>query len=105
MRRDLRRVVIERLAEHEEARVFGANARGELLPEGIRHPRDGVDAEGVGALVDPLFVGTRKIIEHGGIGRIEIRQLRQVAVEDRALLAIHRAGGVVEALQRVVRGI
>ena len=102
---DLRRVVIEGLAEHEEARMLGADALGECLPERGRHPRDGVDAEGVRALVDPLQVGAAEVVQHCWIGRIEIPELGQVAIEDGALVRIHRARGVPERVQRVVPGV
>jgi hypothetical protein len=105
MRRDLRRVVVEGFAEHEEAGMLRADASGECIPERRRHPADGVDAEGVRPLVDPVAVGIDHVVEHRGVPRIEIRELRQVAVEDRSLRGVDRAGGVVEAMQRVVRGI
>ncbi len=102
---DVLRVVVEGFPEHEESRAPGADALAEGLPERRRHPADGVDAEGIGALVDPLRVGTDEVVQHRRVRGVEIAELGEVAVIDRAMLRVHRPGGVVERMQRVVRGI
>ncbi len=90
---DAGRVVVEVLAEHEEAGALGAYAVGEALPEVVRHPGDGVHPECGRALIDPLFVGTDEIVEHRRIVLVEIGQLGQPAA------------GVVESVQRVAGGV
>ncbi|KAG0758046.1 hypothetical protein G6F22_019759 [Rhizopus arrhizus] len=49
-----RGIVIERFAEHEHARMLGADALDEGMPPRMRQPADGVDAQRVHALRGPL---------------------------------------------------
>ena len=92
-RRDVRRLVVEGLAEHVHARMPGADAVGEGLPERQRLVADGVDPQRIHALPDPVQVGIDQVVHHRWIVGIEVRQLGQVGL------------GVVERVQRVVRRI
>lgn len=56
-----------------------AQSLGKIVPEGIGHMADGVDAQGVGALVQPLRVSTDEIVEHLGAGVVDVRELHQIA--------------------------
>ena len=98
-------VVVEGFAKHEKARVFASDAGAELLPEAIGHPRDGVDTKGICALLDPLLVCAGQIVQDIWVVFVQVRQLGQVAIEDRALVAIDRPAGVVVAMQWVVHGV
>ena len=51
---------------------------GERVPERVRHPADGVDAERVGALPDPLLVRADEVLHHARVVLVDVRQLRQV---------------------------
>ena len=82
-------VVVEVLAEHEEARFLRADAVGEFLPERMRHPGDGVHAERRRALVDPLLVCADQVLHHRRVVLVEVGQLRQATA------------GVVEGVQRL----
>ncbi|MNI30186.1 hypothetical protein D3C73_840210 [compost metagenome] len=95
-------VVVERFAEHEHARVLRADAVDELVPPRMRQPADGVDAQRVYALRGPLQVGPHQVVHHCRVVLVEVAQLGQIAVEDRAVLAVDRTDVVVERVQRIV---
>ena len=77
IRRDLARVVVEIFAEHEKARMPGANARTEFFPVRGRRETDRIDAKSRCTLIDPLLVRADKIIQRGRIAVVDVRELRE----------------------------